>query len=98
MKYMMNRKNRYFLTEVYNGSDRDDFQKDFVEYLKEILKTRRWEAMSEHTLFLQGAKTAIEEIVEELYQEPEEIEEIPQFKGTLQQLNDLTLEKGGRGV
>ena len=62
----MNRNNRYFLYDVYMGSDREDFAKDFVEYLKDVLKKRRWVAMSEHQLFLRGAKTCIEEIIEEL--------------------------------
>ncbi len=87
----MKREKRYFLQDVYMGSDRDDFQKDFVEYLREIIRMRRWEAMSEHTLFLQGGKQALEEIIEELQQDEEEdeAEEIPQFKGTRQQLDNL---------
>jgi uncharacterized membrane protein len=64
----MSRKSNYFLKNIYNGSDGYDFQKDFVEYLENIIKTERWEAMSDHTLFLQGGKQAIEEIINELKQ------------------------------
>ena len=59
--------NKYFLKEIYMGSDFGvSLKDDFVKYLKEILKNNRFEAMSDHTLFLQGGKKAIEEIINEL--------------------------------
>jgi len=64
----MNRKKRYFLITGYFGSDGCEFQQDFREYLKKILEAGRWEAMSEHQLFLQGAEQVIKEIIEELEQ------------------------------
>jgi hypothetical protein len=60
------RKNNYFVKECYNGSDSSGFQDDFVAYLENTIATTRWDAMSEHSLFLQGAKKAIEEIIQEL--------------------------------
>jgi len=57
---------REFITATYIGADGDDFRKEFVEYLRYHLATTRWEAMSDHTLYLQGAKKAIEEIIEEI--------------------------------
>lgn len=57
---------RIFLKDVYSGTDGDDFRKDFVDYLETILINRSWDAMSEYKLYLQGAKKAIEEIIEEI--------------------------------
>jgi hypothetical protein len=48
------------------GSDGDDLRKDFIVYLETVLSSNRWTAMSDHTLYLQGAKKAIEEIIEEI--------------------------------
>ena len=48
------------------GSDGENFRKEFVEYLEGILKNGSWSAMSDHTLFLQGGKRAIEEIITEI--------------------------------
>ena len=62
----MELKNRYFIKKTYCGSDGENFKSDFVEYLKSILKEENWYAMSEYKLFLQGAKKALEEIVQEL--------------------------------
>ena len=62
----------FFLNKVYMGSDGDDFKKDFVEYLQEIIKNNRWDAMSDHTLYLQGAKKAIEEIIHEIKEADDE--------------------------
>ena len=59
-------KYRYFLKEVYMGSDREDLIKDFIEYLQNVIKTGSWSAMSDHELFLQGGKRAIEEVIAEL--------------------------------
>jgi hypothetical protein len=57
---------REFLKTPYMGADDENFRKEFVEYLKHIIANNRWEAMSEHTLYLQGAKKAIEEIISEI--------------------------------
>lgn len=59
-------KEKMFLKEKYLGSDGDDFILEFIEYLKKILTTTRWEAMSDYTFYLQGAKKAIEEVIEEM--------------------------------
>jgi uncharacterized membrane protein len=56
------------LSAAYIGADGDDFRKEFVEYLEQILSTKRWDAMSDYTLYLQGAKKALEEIVAEIKQ------------------------------
>jgi len=57
---------REFLRTPYYGADGEDFRKEFIEYLEQILANNRWEAMSDHALYLQGAKKAIEEIVAEI--------------------------------
>ena len=54
---------REFLQTGYIGSDGDNCRKEFVEYLEQVLINRRWDAMSDHALYLQGAKRAIEEII-----------------------------------
>ena len=56
----------YFIKAPYMGSDGENFRKEFVEYLEGILKNGSWSAMSDHTLFLQGGKRAIEEIIAEI--------------------------------
>lgn len=55
-----------FLKNPYLGADGEDFKKEFTEYLEDIIKSNRWEAMSDYTLFLQGAKQALNEVIEEL--------------------------------
>ena len=55
-----------FIKTPYMGSDGDDFRKEFVEYLENIIKNRSWSAMSEHTFFVQGGKRAIEEVIAEI--------------------------------
>jgi len=60
---------REFLKTHYTGADDENFIKQFGEYLKNILANHRWDAMSEHTLYLQGAKKAIEEIISEVEKE-----------------------------
>jgi hypothetical protein len=57
---------REFLCTTYYGADGEDFRKEFVDYLEQILANSRWDAMSDHALYLQGAKKAIEEIVAEI--------------------------------
>lgn len=59
---------REFLRSTYMGSDGEDFRKDFAEYLRFIVNNRSWFAMSDHSLYLQGAKQAILEIIDELAQ------------------------------
>jgi hypothetical protein len=55
-----------FLKEIYMGSDGDNFRKEFIDYLKSIIKNNQFEVMSDYQLFLQGGKKAIEEIIMEL--------------------------------
>ena len=55
-----------FLKNIYIGSDTDDFIRDFIIYLEHILLTNNFDAMSDHSLFLQGGKKAIEEIIHEM--------------------------------
>lgn len=55
---------REFLKEPYIGSDGKDFAKEFSEYLQEMIDNRRWTAMSDHELYLEGAKKMAEEIIE----------------------------------
>ena len=62
----MNRKGRFFIKDIYMGSDGSDFKNDFIYYLKSILETHEFTAMSDHQLFLEGGKTAIQEIIAEL--------------------------------
>lgn len=59
-------KDRIFLKNIYLGSDQEDFIKEFVVYLKDAIKENRWDAMSDHQLYLRGAKRAIEEIISEM--------------------------------
>jgi hypothetical protein len=62
----MNREDNYFLKELYNGSDNLDFKTDFISYLKTVLVSNSFVAMSDHQLFLDGGKQAIIEIIKEL--------------------------------
>jgi len=55
-----------FLKKVFMGSDGDDFRSDFIDYLEDVLATSRWDAMSDHQLYLDGARRAITEIINEL--------------------------------
>ena len=55
-----------FLKTPYYGADGEDFREEFISYLDQIIATRRWDAMSDHALYLQGAKRAIEEIIAEI--------------------------------
>ena len=58
---------KVFLKEIYMGSDFGiSLRSDFIDYLKNILNSNKFEAMSDYTLFLQGGKKAIEEIIQEL--------------------------------
>ena len=59
-------KNRRFVTKHYMGSDGKDFQTDFAQYLRSLIENRRWEAMNEGQLTLNGAKQVLEELIEEL--------------------------------
>jgi len=59
-------KDNYFVKQIYMGSDGMDFKEDFLEFLKSVLNSQRYEAMSDHQLYLQGGKKAIEEIIESL--------------------------------
>jgi hypothetical protein len=59
---------RTFLKHHYYGTDGPEFSEEFLKYLEQVLEERRWDAMSDHVLYLQGAKKAIEEIIEELKQ------------------------------
>ena len=63
----MKRENRYYITSGYLGSDGRDFQTDFVEYLKEhVEKLDNTVSMNEGQLSINGAKKALEELIEEL--------------------------------
>lgn len=68
----VNDNEKMFLKERYIGSDGEDFIREFIEYLGKVLTSTRWEAMSDYTLYLQGAKQAIEEIIEELKEQTHE--------------------------
>lgn len=57
---------REFLQKPYLGSDGPDMANDFIAYLNEVLLARRWEAMSDHTLYLQGARQMLTEVIDEL--------------------------------
>ena len=58
--------NNVFLKEKYLGADGEMFKAEFAEYLKAVVGSGRWDAMSDHALFLQGGKQAIEEIIREI--------------------------------
>lgn len=60
------KRDNYFVKQIYMGSDGLDFKEDFLEFLKLVLNSQRYEAMSDHQLYLQGGKKAIEEIIESL--------------------------------
>ena len=61
------RKNRYYIPSGYFGSDGKDFQIDFVQYLKEhVEKLDKMVSMNEGQLSINGAKKALEELIEEL--------------------------------
>lgn len=59
-------KEKEFLRSIYYGSDGESFREEFVTYLEEIIRNSRWDAMSDYTLYLQGAKKAIEEVISEI--------------------------------
>lgn len=58
---------RTFLQKPYTGTDGDDFIIEFREYLESAISNRRWDAMSDYILFLQGAKSALLEVIDEMY-------------------------------
>lgn len=55
-----------FLKTPYIGTDGDEFRAEFVEYLEKIISENRWDAMSDYSLYLGGARKAIEEIINEI--------------------------------
>jgi len=58
--------NREFLKLPYYGTDGEDFREEFISYLEQIIINGQWEAMNDHTLYLQGAKRVIKEIIDEI--------------------------------
>lgn len=62
------KKQNEFLTEVFIENDNSvkEFKQTFIEYLFRILENKKWEAMSEHQIYLEGAKKMLIEIIEEL--------------------------------
>jgi len=60
------KENNYFVKKFYLGSDGMDFKKDFTDFLETVLSSQNYQAMSDHQLFLQGGKKAIDEIIEAL--------------------------------
>jgi|WetSurMetagenome_2_1015567.scaffolds.fasta_scaffold774747_1 hypothetical protein len=57
---------RTFLKDIYMGADGNELASGLVAYLQDVLANRRWESMSDHSLYLQGAKQMLEEIIDEL--------------------------------
>lgn len=59
-----------FLKERFSENDNSaqEFKTSLSAYLEEALLTSNWEAMSEYALYLQGAKQALEEVVNILNQ------------------------------
>ena len=57
-----------FLTTTFRENDNSakEYKQSLIEYLFGILENNNWEAMSEHQLYLNGAKKMITEIIEEL--------------------------------
>ena len=57
-----------FLTTRFSENDNSakEFKQSLIEYLFWVLEKNGWEAMSEHQLYLSGAKKMLMEIIEEL--------------------------------
>ena len=62
--------NKYFLKTPYmDGTNEpydNEFRRCFIAYLEGVIANHDWTCLSDHSLFLQGGKQALKEVVAEL--------------------------------
>lgn len=57
-----------FLYNAFSENDNSakEYKQSLIEYLLNELQKGKWEAMSDHQLYLDGAKDMLTEIIEEI--------------------------------